>query len=122
MRVINWPGPVITKRSPDYEWAYMKAYLEGESNERSEKVYTEMFGEKPKAGVPFWLVRLAIYYGALSIGYARTKKAMPPREKEMLACVSELNEAKLRNNAKLMHFMRLHDFEDANFGGRELVS
>lgn len=123
MHILNWPGPKVVKRlnEPTYEWAYIKAYLEGQSNERTEKVYCEMFGDNPKKGVPFWLVRLAIYYGALQIGYGRLKKKMPSVEAAMFACVSKLNEKELRNNTVLMKHMWLHDAEDEDFGGRELV-
>jgi len=122
MRTLNWPGPIIDKKSPTYEWAYIKAYLEGESNARTQKVYEEMFSKSCKKGVPFWLVRLAIYYGALNIGYTRLKKEQPSIEKSMLSCTEQLDEKELRNNPKLIHHVRIHDFEDASFGGRELVS
>jgi len=122
MRVLNWPGPEINKKSSEYEWAYIKTYLEGQPNERTQKVYEEMYGMKVTKGVPFWLIRLAIYYGALSIGYARTKHKMPSIEAAMLSCVSKLDEKELRNSEKLMHHVRLHDFEDASFGGRELTN
>jgi hypothetical protein len=122
MRVLNWPGPVVDKkRNSEYEWAYIKAYLEGESNERTHRIYTEMYGSEPIKGVPYWLVRLAIYYGALSIGYERNHKKMPPIEAMMLSCVSKLNETELRDNVNLMKHMRRHDFEDAAFGGREVT-
>lgn len=122
MRILNWPGEPVNKHSPEYEWAYIKTYLEGESNERSQKVYEEMYGIPCKKGVPFWLVRLAVYYGALQIGYARTNKKQPSIEKELLACVSKLDVNELRNNPKLIHHVRLHDFEDASFGGREVTN
>jgi hypothetical protein len=123
MRLLNWPGPKIVKRlnEPTYEWAYIKAFLEGESNDRAYHTYEDMFGAAPKIGSPYWLVRLAIYYGALQLGYERTKKKIPSIEAAMLSCVSKLNEKELRNNTVLMHHVRAHDFEDNSFGGRELV-
>lgn len=123
MHILNWPGPEIDKkRNSEYEWAYIKAYLEGQSNQRTENVYKDMYGKDSKKEVPYWLVRLSVYYGALVIGYNRTKKKMTGIESSMFACVSKLDEKELRNNTVLMHHIQLHDFEDAAFGGRELVS
>ena len=48
-------------------------------------------------------------------------KDYPPIEKAMVACASELDENKLRNNHILLHHVRMKDFEDALFGGKELV-
>jgi hypothetical protein len=122
MNLLNWPGPEIDKRrSPTYEWAFIKAHLEGESNERSHKVYVEMFGHEPKAGVPYWLVRLHIYYAALKIGYERTGKKQPSIEQTMLACLNRSDVNELRSNAVLIHHVRMHDFEDVMYGGREVV-
>lgn len=122
MKTLNWPGPEIkTTREPDYEWAYIKAHLVGNQNVESARVYAEMFSTPAAKNVPYWLVRLAVFYGALEIGYARTKRKMPGVDKVMAACVQRLNENELRNNVVLWHHMCLHDLEDAKFGGRELT-
>lgn len=99
----------------------MKAYLEGEANERAYRVYEDMFDKPPKSQTPYWLVRMAIYYGALLIGYARSGRRANGADEKMFACVKQLNENALRNNKVLWHQMHLHDLEPAEFGGRELV-
>lgn len=119
---LEWPGPEVKKeRVPDYEMAYMKAYLEDASNERAGNVFSAMFGHDPKKGLPYWMVRLCIYYGALSIGYGRKRLEMPGSERSMLRCLMQFDENALRSNKILWHKMYLHDVEDAKFGGRELV-
>jgi hypothetical protein len=96
---IEWVGPEISKRvSPTYEWAFMKAYLEDQPNERAFKVFEEMFGEAPKSKTPYWLVRLAIYYGSLMLGYIRSGKKAPSTEERMFAAAKQLDESALRNN------------------------
>lgn len=122
MRELTWPGPKIDKRSPSYEWAYMKAALEGSYNGDAALTYEKMFGDEPKKGAPYWLVRLAVYYGALQIGHTRTKRKMAGVEQRMLACVAKLDEKLLRNSPDLWHHLCLHDLEPAEFSGRELVS
>lgn len=123
MQILDWPLPEVTnhRHSPTYEWAAIKTHCESHSNEETRRIYTEMFGDEPKKGVPYWLVRVAIYYGALSLGYSRVKKKLPSIEAAMLACVSKLNVNDLRNNIVLIRHLRANDFEDAALGGCELT-
>ncbi len=125
MKLLNWPLPEASSRHsdcPTFEYAAVKAHCEGASNLESARIYEEMFGKAPKKNVPYWLVRLAIYYGALEIGHTRTKHKMSGVDKTMAACVQRLDENELRTNKVLWHHMYLHDVEDKQFDGRELVS
>lgn len=115
-------APVSKKRVPDCEFAYMKAALEDQNNGDSLIAYEAMYGLRPKMGAPYWLVRLAIYYGALEIGYRRIGRKMPTIDARMASAVKALDESALKSNKDLWHHMYLHDVEPAEFGGRELVS
>lgn len=118
----EWVGPEISKkREPDYEQAYMKAALEGSANALTFRTFEKMFGERPKAGTPYWLVRLAIYYAALEMGHKRFGRPMNGTDREMLRAVSKLDQNALRSNKVLWHHVYLHDLEPAEFDGREVV-
>lgn len=123
MKILNWPGPTFPKSHPvDYEQAYIKAALEGSPNGDSFQTYKSLFGNAPKVGTPYWLVRLAIYSAALEVGFARVGKKFGGVDATFAAAVYPLNENALRSNRVLWHRMYLHDVEPAVFGGRELVS
>lgn len=120
---LNWPGPEVSeKRVPDYEWAFIKASLQQESNEVAAKTYEFMFEEKPRVGTPYWLVRLAIHYGALVIGHRRAKKTLSGMEREMYRVLRTLDLNALKSSKVLWKYMWLHDVEDEQFSGRDLVT
>lgn len=122
MKSLNWPGKEVKLSQPvDYEQAYMKAALEGRNNADSALAYKEMFGLPPKSGTPYWLVRLAIYYGGLEIGHRRCKSKFTGVDASFASLVQRLDENELRNNKVMWHKMYLHDVEDAEFGGMERV-
>lgn len=116
MRTLHWPGIEITKRrnEPDYEWAYMKAHLDVASDSEVYRVYDEMFG-KPAEATPAYLVQLAIQYGALNIGHARTSKKQPSIEREVFACLDQLDETAFKNNKNVYRYCQRHDTELVEF-------
>ena len=117
MKLVEWPYEPVSRRyfaCPDYEWAYMKAELEGKPNEKTVRAYNAFFGKAPKEGIPFWFLRLLIYYTALDIGHQRLKNrriALNGPERAMLTCLQKLNVELLKTNRQLWHYMYLHDVE-----------
>lgn len=113
-----WPYAPIEKTRYDdcetYEWAYMKAELEGQGKDKTMRAYNAMFGTSPKTGLPLWFIRMVIYYNALEIGHNRIGKigrTLNGPERAMLTCLNKMKPELLKSSRHLWHYLYLHDLE-----------